>query len=309
MLVIPEIRAQEVIVRAELDTSSALIGDQINLRLIVSKPASAQVNFPFLRDTLSPKVEIISISAIDTASHISDTFILHQNLLISVFDTGFFEIPPLDFPLNFHGVQDTLRTLPIFFRVYAVKTDSTLRDIKAIYKVPLSFREITPYLLLLIAIGILTWFLIYYLKKRKKGERLMSVRNPLEPPDVIALRALQKLKEEKPWMYNKVKYFHIRISEILRVYIEQRFHIPALEQTTDEILSSLKPTMCKDSEISRLSSVLKLADLVKFAKVIPDIEEDAKQLSAASEFVVETSKTEDKAPTSPEKDNTFVHAK
>jgi hypothetical protein len=95
----------------------------------------------------------------------------------------------------------------------------------------------------------------------------------------------------------------------LRIYIEQRFQIPALEQTTDEILSSLKSTLCKASEISRLSSVLKLADLVKFAKVIPDIEEEAVQLSAASEFVVETSKTEDKAPTHPEKDNTFVHAK
>ena len=64
-----------------------------------------------------------------------------------------------------------------------------------------------------------------------------------EPPDIVALRGLDQLRDEKPWLNNKIKYYYIRISEILRIYIENRYKTQALEQTTDEILVSMKSTI------------------------------------------------------------------
>jgi len=287
-LVISVTWAQEVLIRAELDTNRALIGDQVKLHLTVEKPAAVQVSFPVLKDTLTHDIEIISISSIDTASNTSDTIILKQDLLISVFDTGLFEIPSLAFTIKSNGIQDTFSTLPVYLEVLSVKADSTIRDIKAIYRVPVSFRELSPYILLALVLGLLTWLLARYLKSRKTRDKLMPIRNSFEPPDIIAMRELEQLKEEKPWMHNKVKYYHIRVSEILRIYVEHRFRITALEQTTGEILSALKPTACKASDLNQLSSVLKLADLVKFAKVIPDADENTAQIGVAMEFVNNT---------------------
>jgi hypothetical protein len=215
-LVIYATRAQEVVIRAELDTNKALIGDQIKLHLSVEKPTATLVNFPVLTDTITRDIEIISNSSIDTTSIASERNILSRNLLISVYDTGLFEIPALTFTVQSNGVQDTLNTLPVSFEILAVKADSTIRDIKAIYKAPLSFRELTPYILLALIIGFLTWFLIRYFNNRPIKDTLKRVVNLSEPPDIIALRELALLKEEKPWLHNRVKLYHIRISEIMR---------------------------------------------------------------------------------------------
>jgi hypothetical protein len=291
-LVIYATRAQEVVIRAELDTNKALIGDQIKLHLSVEKPTATLVNFPVLTDTITRDIEIISNSSIDTTSIASERNILSRNLLISVYDTGLFEIPALTFTVQSNGVQDTLNTLPVSFEILAVKADSTIRDIKAIYKAPLSFRELTPYILLALIIGFLTWFLIRYFNNRPIKDTLKRVVNLSEPPDIIALRELALLKEEKPWLHNRVKLYHIRISEIMRNYIQGRFKIMALEQTTDEIIFSLKPPVCKASDLMSLTTMLKLADLVKFAKVIPDTEENAAQIGFATEFINSTAVNE-----------------
>jgi hypothetical protein len=263
----------------------------------LEKPLTLQVSFPALTDTLSADVEILEKKEIDTSAASANTVTLCQELLITFFDTGFFEIPSLPFVVMNQGMPDTINTLPVYFQVFSVKADSTIRDIKSVYKVPLGFRDILPYLLLMTGIGLIAWLLYLYYKNRNIIGKLISTRNSYDPPDVLALKELELLRAEKPWAQKRVKYFYIRISEVLRVYIEQHFTIQALEQTTDEILESLKNTPCTTLEINQLASVLKLADLVKFAKVIPEQNESESQIDIAVNFVVETSKRTEPAPT------------
>ena len=59
----------------------------------------------------------------------------------------------------------------------------------------------------------------------------------------------------------------------------------ALEQTTDEILKDLKKTGSAANNLEKLASILKLADLVKFAKLIPDEVENEMQVEEAIVFV------------------------
>ena len=177
--------AQDVLVRAMLDTNKALIGDQIKLHLRVEKPSSGwKVLFPALKDTITGKIEIIKVSPVDTTAEKPGRQLLNQDIIITVFDTGFFEIPSLPFIVRLGERTDTLNTLPVGFEVLSVKTGHEIRDIKAIYKVPISLREIAPYLLLLVAVGLLVWLLIRYVNNRKNGisrteNRMISDRTTL----------------------------------------------------------------------------------------------------------------------------------
>jgi hypothetical protein len=281
--------AQEVIVKAELDTNRALIGDQLKLHLTVEKPAKLQVEFPAFIDTLSKNIEIISSIPPDTSSAADGRQLIRKDLLIAVFDTGFFEIPQFDFVINAGTNTDTLSTLPVYFEIISVKLDSTIRDIKAIEKVPIGFRDLYPYLSAILVLAILVWLLLRYVKKRQSSIVRTSPDVPVEQPEVIALQALGKIKAEKPWMHHMVKYYHIRLSEILRSYIEGRLNIMAMEQTTDEILASLKPLISDISDFKTLEGILKLSDLVKFAKAVPDENENAAQVDLAIDFVKHTS--------------------
>ncbi len=279
---------QELSVHAALDTNRALIGDQLKLHIQLEKPGEAMVKFPGLQDTLAGKIEIISKSPIDTVRDKDGRETLSQEMLIAVFDTGVFEIPPLPFAFRNGLVSDTLRTLPVNFVIQAMPVDTAIRDIRANMKAPVNAAEILPFALGAVVLGLAGYLLYLWIKKRKRKTTGIAPEIPSEPEDVIALRELARLREEKPWLHRQVKLYYIRMTEILRRYIERRYDIMAMEQTTDEILATMKKTANGSAGLQRLSGILKLADLVKFAKVIPDDEENAAQIEEAIVFVNET---------------------
>jgi len=280
--------AQELSVRAALDSNRALIGDQLKLHIKLEKPREARVTFPGLQDTLAGKIEIISKSPIDTVRGKDGRETLTQEMLIAVFDTGLFKIPPLPFAFRNGQISDTLRTLPVYFEIQAMPVDTTIRDIRANMKAPVNVAEILPFALGAVVLALAGYLVYLWIKRRKRKTNGIAPEIPSEPEDVIALRELARLREEKPWLHRQVKLYYIRMSEILRRYIERRYDIMALEQTTDEILASLKKTATGGTGLQRLAGILKLADLVKFAKVIPDDEENAAQLEESIVFVNET---------------------
>jgi hypothetical protein len=279
---------QDISVRAMLDTARAMIGDQMRLHIRLEKPDATTVIFPALQDTLTKKIEIISKSSIDTSRSDTGRTILSQDLLITVFDTGFFEIPPLSFAFQTEQFRDTIRTTPVYFEIVSLPVDTAIRDIRANLKAPINAAEILPFALGFIALLMIALVLVYWIRKRRQKGTLVPDEIPAEPANVIALRELAQLREDKPWAHKQVKHYYIRLTEILRRYIERRYRIMALEQTTDEILESLK-TSTNGAYLKRLAGILKLADLVKFAKVIPDPEENASQLEEAVAFVNSTS--------------------
>jgi hypothetical protein len=283
--------AQEVQVRAELDTNRALIGDQLRLKLSVDKTTRLHVAFPVLGDSLSGNIEVISKSAIDTVPIRSGRERLSQEVLITLFDTGYFEIPSLGFTVQLGTLRDTIATLPLYVEIVPMRLDSTIRDIRANYKAPVNFSELWPFLLGALLLGLLVWLLVRYFKRRTSAVPEPGPDVPAELPEVIALRELQQLKDEKTWQRAGVKAFYIRHTGIIRTYIERRFNIAAMEQTTDEILGSLKSTGCNGNDRNMLSGMLTLADLVKFAKAIPEQEENARQVDLAIDFVRNTSNT------------------
>ncbi len=291
VLITGSLNAQPVKVNASLDTSNILIGDQINLNLQVLQSKDIKVRFPDVEKNLSPEIELLEEIKSDTSSLAEDQIQIDRQYRITSFDSGRVEVPSLAFILQTDDGVDSVKTNPLALNVRAVKVDSakTVFDIKGPKKAPISFRELLPYILGLIALAAIVFIVWYLIKRfrRRKSEHIPE--KPKEPSHVIALRELDKLKEEKLWQNDQVKLYYTRLADILRTYLWHRYDIKTLERTTDEILGSLKNTGFSNNELfDKLENILRTADLVKFARMHPMPDENETNLNHAYEFVNQT---------------------
>lgn len=280
------ISGQVISARAYIDNDSALVGDPLQMHLTIDKPAGVIIDIPAASDIFPPSVEITGIPVADTVTE-GGRHIIDYSYPIAVFDTGYIEIPAIKIAF-LNDEWDTISTLPVLLEIASLSLNADIKDIKEIDRAPVSIARLLPYiagLALLAALIILT--LRYYRRKLHK----MPVRPEnyiSQPPSVTALNALLALQKEELWKKNRVKHYYIRLTEILRIYIEQEFNIAAPERTTDEIIISLRQSACDETALRKLDRILRVADLVKFAKLIPDDTENAGQINQAMDFVMKS---------------------
>lgn len=288
------VQSQEVTASAEFDTTDILIGDQINLNIHFSMPLDSRVLWPFYEDTLVNNIEIIARSQVDTMINEEANIVdMLQTLTITSFDSGFYHIPGLKFA--YQPIDDTsfieFSTLPIYLHVHTMEVDTTkaIMAIKPPLGAPLTFREILPWLLYGFAAILAILIITYVIRKLKKKEAIFTIKpKPVLPPHVVAMSGLEILKQKKLWQAGKTKGYYTEMTDIVRVYIEGRFGIQAVEMTTEEILDGLKHTNANHEAVSKLHQTLLLADLVKFAKASPLPLENDVSLNNSMDFVKET---------------------
>jgi len=286
--------AQEVNVTASIDSSAILIGDQTTIHLEISHPADMILQVRDYTDTLTDGIEILLQSEFDTSNLEGNRISIKKEFLITCFDSGIYVIPPFEASLADTAVSTTFRSEPIYLTVKRTDTepaDSTIQvfDIKMPYSAPISFRQVLPYVLGGIFLVGLIYFLICFLKKRKKDEPILKRIKPTEPAHVIALRELDKLKSEKLWQKEKVKLYYSRLTETLRIYLENRYGILAMEQTSSETLHALLKIGFNDNNLyDKLTEIFHLADMAKFAKAKPLPNENENSLLSSYLFVNET---------------------
>src|SRR5665647_1644962 len=205
-------------------------------------------------------------------------------------------IAPFVFAMHSAIAKDSLRTnsLKIFVKVPNVDLKKGFTDIKKPYGAPITFKEVAPWIIGVILIAAIVFFILYAISRRRKNIPLFSLpAKPKLPPHVVALSELDKLKEEQLWQHDKVKDYYTRLTDIIRVYLEERYDVPAMEQTTQEILSDFKGenSQIKGKLFTGLQKTLDTADLVKFAKYTPLADENHFVMVHAYSLVEET-KTE-----------------
>lgn len=111
------------------------------------------------------------------------------------------------------------------------------------------------------------------------------------PADVIALRDLNKLENEKIWQKGHIKEYYSILSEIVRRYIGCKFNFIALEITTNEILEELANSINAE-QLNNLRTLLERADLAKFAKSKPLENDNNESMLLAKQFVDSTKNME-----------------
>ncbi len=304
-IVISEGFPQKLSLETTLDTNQIVLGDQINLTYTIKKNENVIVSMPSFDTVLTEGIEIISLPAIDSIKMDDGRWKVSLELLITSFDTGIYYIPPQKFVLKDAQFTDTVLSSASYLEVFgvAIDTTNTVRDIKPIARVPITITEILLLLLGLIFIAVLSYFIYVFIQKRKRKESFLVPAKPEEPPHITAFRELDKLKAQKLWQQKQVKEYYTRITYIIRWYIFKRFNIRALEETSDEILYYIKSLKLDDLNLQNLESLLNLADLVKFAKGIPNPEENIMHLDNAYDFINKTKHEESMKSVKSEEDN------
>ena len=269
---------QDITVKSTIDTNVILIGDQINYNLFLTKPVNSNYKFPNIADTLVSGIQVVEKGEVDTVKIDNKNITLKQSYKITSFDSGYYAIPPAYFTQRVDTNIDTIAiTNPLLLQVLTLKVDTTkqkIADIKEVYKAPITFKEFLmeyyPYIIaVLVVILIIIGVIIYIKKHKKKPVEEKRFVKPTEPAHVIAFRELEKLQDEKLWQKNHVKLYYIRLTEIIRKYIEYRYEIFAMEQTSDEIIDELTPIIKDNEIINYLRNLFRIADLAKFAKYKP----------------------------------------
>ena len=286
--------AQNVEAVSSMSADTILPGQQITYEINLKAPEGYMVEWPVWEDTLSKAVEIIRHQDVeqlplDDKGHVW----MRQQLTITSFDTGIIQIPPI--ALHFSPKGDTSKyealSNSLFLRVIPVAIDTTaaFKPIKGIQKAPLTFMEVLPWIIGLLGAALIVLFLVwYFVKRQRRTTELPRFEKPKRPPHLTAIEALESLRHERLWQNGKVKAYYSQLTDIVRLYIEQQFHVLAVEMTTDEIITGLKHLSINPQAMQKLSGTLQIADLVKFAKAQPTALENDLSLDHMLDFVKES---------------------
>jgi hypothetical protein len=292
------LKGQDVSVTAAFDTSRILIGDQINFSIKIDQPAGLKLSLPFFRDSLSRNIEILSGPALDTSAVSADRIRITEKYLVTSFDSGLYRIDPVYAEIvgsnglkRFYSDYSILEVARV--RIAPPDTAAKIFDIAAPYRAPVTLGEILPWFLLALLVSVIIWLIIKLIGKFKRVKKEIVIQVPAEPAHIIAFRELEKLQNEKLWQNGETKKYYIKLTEIIRQYLENRFGVNSLELTTSETLEALVRTgFKKDGSYNKLRSVLTGADLVKFAKYKPDPAENESGFSNSWDFVSATKPVE-----------------
>lgn len=285
--------AQEYRATAMLDSNQILIGDQIHVDFTLTTPQNATFIVPAVtQEVLSGSgIDLVGSSAMDTTVN-GQSVSYHQQWTITAFDSGTYVFPSIPVLSPDSQLLAQSQALPFLVNTIAVDTTAAIRDIKGIAKVPLTFKEVLPYLLISIAvvavIALLIWFIVKHERKNKPQKKVVKKAKPKEKPHITALKELEKLKIKKLWQNGQVKQYYSELTDILRTYIDGRYDINAMEMISSDILKELDTANLPQHLRKELEQTLTIADLVKFAKMEPLPDDHDRCFKQAVDFVQET---------------------
>ncbi len=286
VMVAPAAGAQGPRIRASVDTTAVTVGGRLELLLTVEHDPGATVLWPDSLD-VSP-FEVLEAVTLQPTRRDGRTFSAVR-LSLAAFELGELEIPSIEVHVvGADSVITTLSTDPFGIGVETVGLDEggDIRQIRGPLAIPRGLMALLPWLLL--GVGLVA--LAYWMYRRAQDESSAELGPVVLPglPHEDAYEALDDLEGAGLIQRGAVKDFHIRVSEIIRTYVEGRFEVYALEMTTPEVMAGLGSHTLDEEVLGEFASFLDRCDLVKFAKVRPGVDACFDMLASARRIVDET---------------------
>ncbi len=298
LLILAVVSHAQVQVTASVDSTKILIGGRSHYFITVYAPKGTEISFPEFNNKkeIVPDVEVLSAKS-DTADANSKVRI-RRIYTITAWDAKRYTIPAQKVIVG--GATKTTGNVTLDVQAVPVDTvKSTPMPPDDIQKVPFSWGEWVPVILVIVLALILFCFVFYLYRilcHKKNGRALKKTR---------ALSYYEQAKHDlseiaaNKMLHAEQKAYYTDVTNVLRKYISQRYNINALEMTSHEILESMKD-VC---DVSELKVVFNTADLVKFAKYSTDANDMTYYLDSIVHFIDSTKVEEAKDVVEEPKEN------
>ncbi len=260
-------------VTSSIDSTAIKIGEELRYKIQVDVDSTSLVVFSE-EQTFRP-LELINSYPVDSTKK-GRYYKLTKTYGLTQFDSGAYTIPKQKIIIG----DAVYYTDSLKVQVNAVTVDTTkqkLFDIKPITVVKKTrsglWSGVAFFVLILLIIGGLLYWFIWRKKPLTEAEKIAAL-----PPYERAKLALEKLDEERYFENKEIKTFYSDLTLILRQYLDEKVYDQSLESTTDELVLRLKTLQAANqitlsaNTIRNIETILKRADLVKFAKSKPDFE-------------------------------------
>ena len=278
------------------ERDSVLIGDQLlyGFRLEGLKEGTP-VALPDFSRGFRDSVVLVRGWQLDTVRAKDGTFTLDASVIITSFDEGLYDLPPLSVltadpatmrpdTLVFRPKVLDVRTLPIDVETYEP------HDIRPQIRYPLTWGEVLPWILGVLLAAALVYLLVRLWRRLRN--RTVEAGKPTDPPHIVALRKLDRYRGDRYWAPEKQKVFYSGVTDALREYIAARYDVPAMEQTTAEMFDALRNADIPEELRREMKELFEVSDFVKFAKMTVPDEDNAKVVPSAVRFVTGTYRPE-----------------
>ncbi len=252
---------------ATLSTNIIRIGDLLRLQVTAEHPADHQLQFPALardkaiivRDQQQHTQPLPAHRARTTCDYVITSLVTGQYDF--VINRVTWRLPDgttqaTNFPFAAFSVRSTL-----------TGTNEPLRDIHGLAHWP---GRWPPWLMVLLAAAALAVLLAVLIRLYRRRAAAPVNGPPPLPPHAVALAALQALLARGWIEAENVEPFYIKLSAIVRRYLEGRFGLRAPERTTEEFLREAATAGALTPAHQQLvGAFLEQSDLVKFARYHP----------------------------------------
>jgi hypothetical protein len=290
------------------DGEPPTVGDLITLRLEVIHPADSTVDMPQVGEEWGD-FEVVEQTGQDTVRNNDGTATTRKDIVVSLFEPGQYQTPPL--VVTHHKADSTSEELgapviPLKISSVLIDGDEALRDLKPPFA--MEVPPIWPYVLAGVLLAAVAgggmfwagrWAYHKWWRKTPLAELAPQPVIDLRPPEVIAHAELDRIQALALPAHQQFKEHYSLVTDCLRQYIENRYQISALEQTTDEIQASLWRSKVASREMAHnLVDVFRRSDLVKFARYVPPAP-DAEQLVEEARGLVDATTPKPEPPPAP----------
>jgi hypothetical protein len=272
------------------ETAKAAVGDPVSIRFRVRLDERDLLydTIPRPVDTLPEGVRIVSVEKLQRGA--DRIFTGHAR--IAFYRLGSQSVPVFGLPFM-RAVKGVTRATVVSdsasIEIVPVLPpgNPSLRDIKELERSPGS--PLIPISLAAVAAMAAAWLLM----RRRRRQPVEAPPTPEvvapEPPAPTAYQAalaqLDRIESESWPARGEVARHYQSVADALRDYLEAGEELPARERTTAELLWSLPPHLSEGGLRRRCEDLLDEADLVKFARVRPDVAAAADFTRAARDLL------------------------
>jgi hypothetical protein len=263
----------KVRVETSLEPREATVGDVLTLQVKTVLEGAGSCGLD-----VGKRVGPFEVLHFSTGHHRRNGNLVEQDfqLNLTLFDVGVSTLPALTVHCQENGQRTDVKTpeIPVTIKSVLTPQSKDIHGLKGRLKKVPNWPVIGALAGVLLLVGGLVWWFRF---RPGKG----GIRPPGPPPVAPHVRALEDLRRLEEEMESPAKVFFSRLTDILRMYLEGAFRLPATDRTTAEIFGGVEVSF-PSAWINGLGlrTVLEDGDLAKFAKLEPTVGRTFERISS-----------------------------